>query len=150
MGPSRRFKALFKIAGLFSSLWAALGVLVGLLGAGTTPSTILTYGIMYGAVGGISGIVTALLVARAESGRSIQEVRTWRVAGWGIAGGIAPAALFSALGLAFGAPASALLPLLGLGVVGGGLGGIVSGSASVAAKRAALADGDTPPELPAP
>ena len=47
-----------------------------------------------------------------------------------------------------GAAVSELLPLVGLGVVSGGVGGLISGSASAAAKRAGL-PGSKPPRLPA-
>ena len=154
MAFSRQFRALAKVSAFFTGVWGAIGIAVGAfrgqaIGDGTLLSSILTYGLGYGAVGGISGVVTGLLLARAESGRRIEEVATWRIAGWGVIGGLAPAALFGLLALVFGATASQLLPLLGLGIVGGGVGGVISASASATAKRAALAEPEAPPELPA-
>ena len=104
---------------------------------------------MFGAVGGISGITTALLLARGESGRQINEVATWRVTPWGFLGGFAPAALFTLLALMFGAAASAVVPLLVLGLISGGIDGTISGSASAAAKRVELPEPDDQPKLPA-
>jgi hypothetical protein len=109
-----------------------------------------TLGIIYGCVGGITGAVTALLIGRAEFGRRIDELPTWRMAAWGFLGGIGPAVFFGSTGaIFFGASASEVLGLLGAGLVTGGVGGAISGSASAAAKRAALSERETHPELPA-
>ena len=154
MAFSRKFKALGKITGFFAAAFGAIGVLAGALNVlagqgGAVLSSMYTFGVMYGAVGGITGAVTALLVARTESGRRIDELPTWRIAAWGLVGGIAPAALFAPRALIFGASASQLLPLIGVGLFGGVLGGVVSASASATAKRTALSEGETPPKLPA-
>ena len=101
---------------------------------------------MFGAVGGISGITTGLLIAKAESGRHINEVPTWRVTLWGFLGAFVPAALFT-----LGPPVlGAAVPLLVLGLIGGGIGGALLGSAATvaAAKGAELREPDEQPKLP--
>lgn len=143
MALSRQLAALGKTAGFFALAFGAVGVAAGLITGG--PVWTLAGG--YAALGGMSGTFTGLMVARSESGRQIEEVPTWRMAGWGIVGGAAPAGLFAVLGLAFGTSASALLPLLGLGGIGGLLGGAISASASAAAKRNQLEAGATSPGL---
>ena len=154
MALSRQFRALTRIAGVFASVWGVVGGLVGVvLGPGITGDTALssamTFALMYGTAGAISGVVTALLVARTESGRRIGDMRTWRVAASGVVGGLAPAMLFGGLGVIVGgASLSEVLPLLGLGVVGGLVSGTISGSASAAAK-AALDRGEPLPQVPA-
>lgn len=151
---SRQFRALGKVAGFFASAWGVIGALIGMafgpsITGGTVLSSVMTFALMYGTAGGIAGIATALLLARAESGRQINDVPAWRLAAWGVVGGMAPAALFSVLGLIAGASLSAVLPLVGLGVVGGAMGGVISGSASAAAKAAPLHQGERLPQLPA-
>ena len=107
------------------------------------------FALMYGTVGAIAGATTAFLIARAETGRRLGQIPTWRLAAWGIVGGLAPAVLFAALGFVVGgASVSELLPLLGLGVVSGGAGGLISGSAAAAAKRPRLPENNEP-RLPA-
>jgi hypothetical protein len=155
MAFSRQFKALGMITGFFAAAWGVVGVLVGALtgvaaGGGAVLASMYTLGILYGCVGGITGAVTALLIGRAEFGRRIDELPTWRIAAWGLLGGIAPAVFFSSMGaIFFGASASEVLGLLGAGLVSGGVGGVISASASAAAKRTALSELDTHPELPA-
>ncbi len=100
---------------------------------------------MYAMVGAISGIVMSLLIAHAERRRSVGELHAGRMAAWGVLGGLAPPALFGTLGLLAGAPLMAVLPLAGLGIVGGVIGGVASASAVTAAKRAALREPTSPP-----
>jgi hypothetical protein len=148
MALSRQFKALGKIGGVFAGAWAAIGVFVGMFAGGPFLPSLLTYGFMFGAVGGISGITTALLAARGESGREINEVPTWRATLWGFLGGFGPAALFT-LAVPPGAAASAVVPLLVLGLLCGGIGGAISGAAAASAKRVELSGPDDQPKLPA-
>jgi hypothetical protein len=148
MAFTRQFRALLKITGVFAAVWAAVG---GLLGAirgpdiigGTALGSAVTLAIPYALFGGMAGAMTVLLAARSESGKDISEVPAWRVAIWGVIGGIAPPLLLSGMGLAFfGAPVSAVLPLLALGVIGGGVGGVISLAASAAAKAERLSPGE--------
>ncbi len=152
MAVTLQFRALAKLSTLAAIAWAVIG---GLLGAfrgaaiiGESPlSAALRFGFMYAIVGAISGIVMSLLIARAERRRSVGELHAGRMAAWGILGGLAPPALFGALGLLAGAPLMAVLPLAGLGIVGGALGGVGAASAVTAAKRAALREPTSPPQL---
>lgn len=153
MALSRQFKALLKIAGFFAGVWAVVGAIIGaLVGAPATGEAALAaairFALMYATAGGIAGTTTAWLAARAETGRQIGEIPTWRLAAWGVLGGVAPAAIFGFLGLVAGAPVSGVLPLLGLGIIGGGVTGLIAGSATAAAKRVGSGDSDTAPRLP--
>lgn len=150
---SRQFKALLRIASVFAGTWAAVGVAIGALAgsAATGESAMvsaLRFALMYATAGGIAGATTAGLVASTESGRQLHDIPTWRMAGWGVMGGVAPAAIFALLGLVAGTPLSGVLPLLGLGVVGGGVSGMIAGSASAAAKAVRPPAPDTTPMLP--
>ena len=152
MALTPQFRALAKLSMLAASVWAVIG---GLLGAfrgaeiiGESPlAAALRFGAMYAMVGAISGIVTSLLVARAERKRSVGELHAGRMAAWGVLGGLAPPTLFGTLGLLAGAPLMAVLPLAGLGIVSGALGGVGAASAVTAAKRAALREPTTLPPL---
>ncbi len=84
---------------------------------------------MFGLVGGISGIATALLIARVEAGRSIEQIRTWRVALAGFIGGMAPITVIALLGLLDGVSAGAVQILVGLGVASGGVGATIAAAA---------------------
>lgn len=136
---SQRFKALAKVGGLFAFVWGGIATFVGMFARGAFhPSfllpSLLTFGVMFGAAGGISGIATALLIARGESGRDLARVPAWRVAFWGFLGGIAPGAVFSLMAAALGA--TDVLGLLAtVTMLGGGLGTAIAGSAAAAAKR---------------
>lgn len=155
MAFSKQFRALARITGFFAGVWAAVGAVLGALaGPSITGESILSgavgFALMYGTVGAIAGATTALLTARAETGRPLSHIPTWRLAVWGVVGGLAPAVLFGALAFFIGgAPVSELLPLLGVGLVSGGVGGVISGSASAAAKRARLTESNTPPRVAA-
>lgn len=151
---TRQFKALVRVAVLFSGAWAAIGgIVAGLRWVfdrdGSVLAQVATHAVMYGAVGAISGMATALILARAEAGRQAQQLSTRRVATWGMVGGVAPTALFGLLALVFGAPADSYLPLMGVGIISGGIGAAVAASASVAAKRASLNAVAAQPRLPA-
>jgi len=151
---SKQFTALLRIAVFFAGAWAVVGAVIGaLIGAAATGETALAaasrFALMYAMAGGIAGMTTAWLAARAERGRHLRDIPTWRLAGWGVLGGMAPAATFGVLALIAGAPVSGVLALLGLGVIGGGVSGLIAGSASAAAKRVRSSDSDTAPRLPA-
>ena len=154
MAFSKQFRALGRITAFFAGVWAAVGAVLGAVaGPSVTGESALAaamgFALMYGTVGAIAGATTAVLTARAETGRQLGHIPTWRLATWGVVGGLAPAVLFAALGFVVGgAPVSELLPLLGLGVVSGGVGGLIAGSASAAAKRARLSESNEP-RLPA-
>ena len=148
MALSRSFKALGRIGGFFAAVWAVIGTSVSVLAGGPILSSMLTYGVLFGAMGGISGITTALLVVRGESGRPTGYVPPWRAVAWGFLGGFAPGAVFAGLAL-MGAGPSALPAPVVLGLVGGGIGGVLSGAAAALAKRAALTSADDQTELPA-
>ena len=149
---SRQFKVMGKIGGLFAGVWGAIGTFVGMFGGGAFhPSfflpSFLTFGVMFGAVGGISGICTALLIARGESGRELSEVPTWRVTFWGFLGGFTPGALFALLALTLGAT-DVLGLLLTVSLASGSVGSAISGSAAAAAKRVEPGDREDQPKLP--
>jgi hypothetical protein len=147
---SKQFRALGRITALFAFVWATVGAVLGAVaGASVTgesaAAAMMGFAFMYGTVGAIAGATTSLLTARAETGREVGQVPTWRLATWGVVGGLAPAVLFAALGFVVGgAPLSELVPLLGMGVVSGAFGGLISGAASAAAKRARLSETSTP------
>ncbi len=134
MTLSRQFRALGKIGAFFAGAWGVVGTAVSALAGGGLVPSLLSYGIMFGAAGGISGIATALLFARGEAGRSIEEISSWRASLWGFLGGFVPAAILAAIVVAEGA-ADMLVPLLVLGTISGGVGGTVSGIAAMSAKR---------------
>ena len=150
MALSKQFRALGRITGFFAGVWAIVGAVLGAIaGPSVTGESAVAaamgFALMYGTVGAMAGATTALLTARAETGRSLGQIPTWRLAAWGVVGGLAPAVLFAALGFVVGgAPVSELVPLLGLGVVSGGVGGLISGSAAAAAKRARLSASSGP------
>ena len=148
MAFSRQFKALIRIGTLFAGAWGVLGTVLSMLTGGPFVSSLLTYGAMFGVVGGMSGIGTALLVAKGESGKEVGEVPVWRVTSWGFLGGFIPGALFSVFALAVGA-SDVVLPLLAVGVFSGGVGSALSGTAAVAAKRVGSGDAEEQPKLPA-
>ena len=149
MDFSRQFKALGRIGGLFAAAWAAIGTLVSFFTGGPFLASLLTYGVMFGLVGGISGIATALLIARVESGHSIEQIRTWRVALAGFIGGMAPITVIALLGLLDGVSAGAVQILVGLGVTSGGVGATIAAAAAAAAKRITGSEPDDQPKLPA-
>jgi hypothetical protein len=153
MSLSRQFKALARASAFFAGVWASIGAIVGAIwGPSLIGSSVISgltnFAFMYGTTGAIAGAVTALLLARAESGRNLKEVRSSRVAGWGLLGGIAPAGLFSAMALLAGAPLGAVAPLWGLGLAGGIVGGLVTTSATVAAKKGLVVEANQTSSLP--
>lgn len=157
MSGSRDFLALLRSTVLFATAWAAIGSVVGFVrGASVTgqpaDSAVLSFATMYALAGAIAGISTALLVSRAERGASVRQLSPWRVGGWGVLGGLTPALLFGGLGALAGASLTAILPLVGVGLVGGVATGLVAASATAAAKHSALRAGDAPraSELGAP
>ena len=151
---SRQFRALARIAVSFAAAWGVVGSAIAVLARGSDPDNSLlawvaTHALMFGAVGAISGLVSGLVLARAEAGRRVEHLATWRIAAWGVIGGLAPSLLFGLLGLVFGAPASSYVPLAILGLVSAGTGGAFAASAVAVAKRTALVDPEETPRLPA-
>ncbi len=145
---SRQFKALVRISTFFGVAWGSIGTLVSMLtGAPFVPS-LLTFGAMFGIVGGVSGISTALLIARGESGRELAEVSTWRVTFWGFLGGFTPGALFALIAMAVG-NTDVLGLLLAVSLFSGGIASALSGAAAAAAKRVGPGDREDQPKLPA-
>jgi hypothetical protein len=155
---SRPFRALLKLSGLWAIPWTILGLAGGLLRWLASPelasitslsSWLVAHALAYGALGWISGLYLGLLFARVARDRRVEALSPPRVAFLGAVGGAAPAALFAALGMLFGAPAVALLPLVGLGVLSA-IGSIVfATSAQAMAARAALAGSSPTGRLPA-
>ena len=133
---SRQFRALGLMSGLFAGLWATGGVVLGVIaGPSMIGESVISaasaFALLYGLVGAISGAVSALLIARAERGRQVEDIPKPRLTMWGVIAGGAPAALFAAVALAVGGvTGSHLLPLVGMGVLSGGAGGFVLGSAA--------------------
>jgi len=136
MAFSRQFRALLRLAGLWAIPWTLIGsalAVVRWLVAGqvvpsgqTLGSWILLHALGYGALGLISGIDVGLLLGWMDRGRSIEEIPPRRLALWSAIGGAGPALLFAGLGLAFGASAAVLVPLLGLGAVSAGISAVAS------------------------
>lgn len=159
MAFSQQFRALLKLAGVWALAWTVLGGAVAVVrwvmspelssAGGTLVGWVVNNAIAYGALGSISGLYLGLLLARVERGHRAEGISTRRIALWSILGGAAPAVLFTALGLLFGAPAAAYLPLLGLGVVSAAGSGILAASAHAAATHGRLASHEPPP-LPRP
>jgi len=127
MALSRKFKALGRIGALFAAAWGGIATLVSVFSGGPLLPSLLTFGVMFGAIGGISGLTTGLLIARAESGWLVEDVSIWRVSLWGFLGGFSPAGLFGILATAFGASASTTVPLLILGGISGAFDSAISG-----------------------
>ena len=154
MAFTRQFRALCRISGFFAGAWATVGGIIGAIWGpkvlgGSALGAAMTLAFPYGLIGGMAGALTVLVIARSESGKDIGQVPTWRVAVWGVVGGVAPAVLITGAGLFFGAPAGALLPLVsGLGIMGAVVGGVVSAVASAAAKTERLSTGEQSPQLP--
>jgi hypothetical protein len=148
MALSRQFRALVRVGTFFAAAWGVIGTILSMLtGAPFLPS-LVTYGAMFGVVGGLSGISTALLLARGERGGDVGQLPTWRVASWGFFGGVIPGGVFSLLAVALGA-ADVLVPLLAVSVFSGGVGSVLSGSAAVAAKRVGSGAPEEQSKLPA-
>lgn len=134
MALSRRFRALGKVGTAFALGWGLVGTAISFLSGGALVPSLLGYGIMFGAAGGISGIVTGLLVARGESGKAVEAISSWRASLWGLLGGLIPAAVLASIGVIEGAP-DVVLPLIILGSISGGVGATVTGLAAASAKR---------------
>jgi hypothetical protein len=143
---SRQFKALGKIGAVFAGAWGLVGTALSVLAGGGIVPSLLSYGVMFGAAGGISGIATALLAARGEAGRAVEDVSSWRAALWGFLGGFIPAALLTAIVLIEGA-GDVVAPLLVLGTISGGVGGAVCGIAAASAKRVEAPSASNPERL---
>jgi hypothetical protein len=145
---SRQFRALLRLAGVWSIPWTLIGAGIAVLrwvsGVGTPPTEISLIGwigmhaLGFGAVGLISGINVGLLLARAERGRRVEELSPRRVGLWSVIGGAGPPALFAGLGLVFGAPAAVLVPLIGLGVLSAAISGGVAAAVFGVGRRGAL------------
>jgi hypothetical protein len=126
---SRSFRALLRLTGLWAVPWTGFGLLVGAvrwalapeLRTGTTTllGWLLNHALAYGALGLISGLYLGLLLVQVAHGGSWAKLPRRRVALWSAVAGTAPALLFSALALIFGAPSTVFLPLAALGIVSG-------------------------------
>jgi hypothetical protein len=145
MALSRQFKALGKITAFFAATWGAVGVATAAFTTGLTSSSLLAFGVAFASAGAISGMATALILARAESGRRVDDIPRWRAALWGVLGGGAPAAVFGTLALLVAGQPSAIVSVLGLGLLGGTIGGTISIAAHAAARRAKLPTQEPPP-----
>lgn len=148
MRLSRQFRALGKITAFFAGVWGAVGLVTAALTAGLASSTLLAFGVSFASAGAISGLATALLVARVEGGRRFEEIPAWRSTLWGVLGGGAPAAVFGILALLFAGNPSAIVSLMGLAAFGGVIGGTIATAAHAAARRGELPSGDAVDLLP--
>jgi hypothetical protein len=149
MAVSKQLAALLRTGALFAALWWVVSTVVSVIVGGPLIGSALTYGAMFGLLGGISGVTTALLVAKGTSSASPSQINPWRFAAFGFLGGCLPILGITALGLVSGASASAITLMLGLGFGGGVFGGVVAAGAAAAAKRLPANDADRP-ELPVP
>ena len=133
MAISRQFRALFKLAVLWATPWTLAGLALGAIrwftgvhppgDFGALLGWLATHGIAFGTLGLISGLQVGLLLARAERGRTVEQIRPGRLTLWGAVGGLGPPLLFGVLGFVFGAPASVYLPLVGLGIASAAISG---------------------------
>lgn len=158
MAFSRPFRALLKLSGLWAIPWTLLGVAVGLIRWVTSPELdsitsfggwLLTHGLAYGALGWISGLYLGVLFAHLKRSTRGAAMAPSTVAFVSALGGAAPPLLFAALGMVFGAPAVAYLPLVGLGVLSAGGSVVLATSTQAAILRAALTEPSTTGRLPA-
>jgi hypothetical protein len=148
---SRQLRALLKLAVLWATPWTLVGIGLGFYRWVTTPHLpaesaslvgwLAAHAVAFGTLGLISGLGVGLLLARAERGRQVEQIRPRRLALWGIIGGLAPPLLFGMLGLLFGAPRTVYLPLVGLGVASAAISGALMRSVIGPASRRTL-----PPE----
>lgn len=146
---SRQFRALCRMALLWAVPWAVVGLVDGLwvwsrYRAGLPidqyfpiGGSVIVHAVTIAAFGAISALSAGLLLSKAELGRTVDQVPTWRAMLWGSLGGLAPLAILAVLGLLIPASSMPILNLpvllswgLGTGVVSGGLVG-----ASVAVAR---------------
>jgi hypothetical protein len=158
MAFSRPFRALLKLSGLWTIPWTVLGVAVGLIRWVTSPELgsitsfsgwLLSHGLAYGALGWISGLYLGLLFARLKRITRGATMSPSTVALVSALGGAAPPLLFAALGMIFGAPAVAYLPLVGLGALSAVGSVVLATSTQAAILRAALTEPSTTGRLPA-
>ena len=158
MAFSRPFRALLKLSGLWAIPWTVLGVALGLIRWVTSPELasitslsgwLVGHALAYGALGWISGFYLGLLFARVNRGSRGDVLSPSRVGILSALGGAAPPVLFAALGMIFGAPTVAYLPLLGLGALSAVGSVMLATSTQAAATRAALAGSSTTGRLPA-
>lgn len=155
---SRPFRALLKLSVLWAIPWTVLGVAIGLIRWVTSPELasitsfggwLLTHGLAYGALGWISGLYLGVFFAhlkRSTRGAAMSPSTVGLVSALG--GGVPPL-LFAALGMIFGAPAVAYLPLVGLGALSAGGSVVLATSTQAAILRAALTAPSTTGRLPA-
>jgi hypothetical protein len=144
---TRQLRALMKLAVLWSVPWTLAGLAVGIYRWVTTvhlptdPGSLLgwlaTHGLAFGTLGLISGLDVGLLLARAERGRRVEQIKPGRLVLWGVIGGMGPPLLFGLLGLLFGAPSAVFPPLAGLGIVSAAIsGGLISSALRPRGRRA--------------
>jgi hypothetical protein len=154
---SRQFRALLKLAGLWSVPWTTLGVVVAIIRWVAIPdlhstipslgSWILNHALGYGALGAISGLYLGLLLARIEGGRRAVDIPLRRIALWSGLAGAVPPVLFAGLGLVFGAPTGVFLPLLGLGAFSAVISGGLATTTLAEVQRRALSKSENRPKL---
>jgi hypothetical protein len=156
---SRPFRALLKLSGLWAIPWMVLGVAIGLIRWFASPELasittldgwLVGHALAYGALGWISGLYLGLLFARVERTSRGAVFSPSRVAILSALGGAAPPVLFAALGMLFGAPTVAYLPLLGLGVLTTMTSVALATSTQAAGARAALTEATKAGRLPPP
>lgn len=144
MALSRQFKALLKIGAAFGLAWAFVGTsLAGLFIAvhgGIEEGTIIDWlrsVVSLWLIGGVSGIVTGLLIARVEAGKAAEDISSIRATGMGFLGGFIPWAVLclgaGVLGEWRGIPEIILL----FGGISGAVGGTLCGIAAASTKRLA-------------
>lgn len=148
MPLSKQFKALGRIAASFAAVWAVIGTGLSVLAGGPLLASFWTFGTLAGAVGGLSGLTTGLALARAESGRDLDEMPHWRAGAWGFLGGFGPAGLLSAIAVVFGPTPGIVAPLLALGLGSGGVVGAASVTMSVMSRRKRVSGGTDPHVIP--
>ena len=84
MALSRQLRALGKIGAAFGLAWGFVGTAISALAGGGLIPSLLSYGVMFGSAGGISGIVTGLLIARGEAGKAAEDISSLRATVWGL------------------------------------------------------------------
>jgi hypothetical protein len=135
---SRQFRALGRVAAFFGISWGIVGTAVDMLLGGPLVGSLLHFGVLFGTAGAISGILTGVVLGRAEAGRSVGDLPIWRSVLWGFTAGVGPAVVMIGILAALGPTPGVIVPLLGLGWVTGGLSAGVAAWVSHEARRSDL------------
>lgn len=138
MDFTRRFRALGRVSAFFGVAWGMLGTALEVLLGGPLLGSLLHFGVMFGAVGTLSGILTGLVLARGEAGHTVADLPTWRSVAWGFLCGFAPAVVMLGIIAALGPTPGVAVPLLSVGSVSGGATAAVAAWISRDAKRTEL------------